>query len=68
VVDIGRGPQFAEAPCSRLSQQPAIPKKRIGSVENERSMIDRVILPQLSNKKVAAGKTPNVYDALLNPC
>jgi hypothetical protein len=35
-------------------EQHAIPKKRARSVENDRSMIDRIILPRLGSKKVAA--------------
>jgi integrase len=35
-------------------EQHAVPKKRARSVKNDRSMIDRVILPRLGSKKVAA--------------
>src|SRR5262249_28512345 len=35
-------------------EQHAIPKKRARNVENDRSMIDRIILPRLGSKKVSA--------------
>ena len=35
-------------------EQHAVPKKRARSVKNDRSMIDRLILPRLGSKKVAA--------------
>jgi hypothetical protein len=39
-------------------EQHAIPKKRDRSVENDRSMINRIILPRLGSKKVAAISSP----------
>lgn len=35
-------------------EQHAVPKKRPRSVENDRSMLDRIILPRLGSKKVSA--------------
>jgi integrase len=39
----------------------AIPKKRARSVENDRSMIDRIILPRLASKKVAAVQSRDIH-------
>jgi integrase len=39
----------------------AIPKKRARSVENDRSMIDRVILPHLGSKKVNAVQSRDIH-------
>jgi integrase len=42
-------------------EQHAIPKKRPRSVKNDRSMIDRIILPRLGSKKVAAIQSRDVH-------
>jgi integrase len=42
-------------------EQHAVPKKRPRSVKNDRSMIDRIILPRLGSKKVAAIQTRDVH-------
>jgi integrase len=42
-------------------EQHAIPKKRARSVENDRSMIDRIILPRLGSKKVAAVQSRDIH-------
>ncbi|MDA1129788.1 MAG: tyrosine-type recombinase/integrase, partial [Chloroflexi bacterium] len=39
----------------------AIPKKRPRSVENDRSMIDRIILPRLGSKKVNAVQSREIH-------
>lgn len=39
----------------------AIPKKRPRSVENDRSMINRIILPRLGSKKVAAVQSRDIH-------
>src|SRR5262249_38008016 len=39
----------------------AIPKKRARSVENDRSMIDRIILPRLASNQVAAVPPREIY-------
>jgi hypothetical protein len=41
-------------------EQHAIPKKRARSVMNDRSMIDRIILPRLGSKKVAAVQSRDI--------
>jgi Arm DNA-binding domain/Phage integrase, N-terminal SAM-like domain len=41
-------------------EQHAVPKKRARSVKNDRSMIDRVILPRLGSKKVAAVQSRDI--------
>jgi integrase len=55
-----------EAPTMRhlaadYLQQHAIPKKRPRSVENDRSMINRIILPRLGSKKVAAVQSRDIH-------
>jgi integrase len=42
-------------------EQHAIPKKRPRSVENDRSMIIRIILPKLGSKKVAAVQSRDIH-------
>jgi integrase len=42
-------------------EQHAIPKKRARSVENDRSMINRIILPRLGSKKVAAVQPRDIH-------
>jgi hypothetical protein len=42
-------------------EQHAIPKKRARSVENDRSMLDRIILPRLGGRKVAAVHPRDVH-------
>src|SRR5262245_18631407 len=42
-------------------EQHAIPKKRPRSVENDRSMINRIILPRLGSKKVAAVQSRDIH-------
>jgi hypothetical protein len=42
-------------------EQHAVPKKRPRSVTNDRSMIDRIILPRLGSKKVAAIQSRDVH-------
>ena len=42
-------------------EQHAIPKKRPRSVENDRSMIDRIVLPRLGSKKVAAVQSRDIH-------
>jgi integrase len=42
-------------------EQHAVPKKRPRSVKNDRSMIDRIILPRLGSKKVAAIQSRDVH-------
>jgi integrase len=42
-------------------EQHAIPKKRTRSVENDRSMINRIILPRLGGKKVAAIQPRDIH-------
>ena len=42
-------------------EQHAIPKKRARSVENDRSMINRIILPRLGSKKVAAVQSRDIH-------
>ena len=39
----------------------AVPKKRPRSVENDRSMLDRIILPRLGSKKVNAVQSRDIY-------
>lgn len=39
----------------------ALPKKRARSVENDRSMLDRIILPRLGNKKVSAVQSRDIH-------
>ena len=39
----------------------AIPKKRPRSVENDRSMLDRIILPRLGSKKVNAVQSRDIH-------
>lgn len=39
----------------------ALPKKRARSVENDRSMIDRIILPRLGSKKVSAVQSREIH-------
>jgi integrase len=46
-------PTMRELAADYLEQH-AVPKKRARSIENDRSMIDRIILPRLGSKKVAA--------------
>ena len=41
-------------------EQHAVPKKRARSVKNDRSMIDRIILPRLGSKKVAAVQSRDI--------
>ena len=55
-----------EAPTMRhlaldYLEQHAIPKKRPRSVENDRSMINRIILPRLGSKKVAAVQSRDIH-------
>jgi integrase len=52
-------PTMRELAADYLEQH-AIPKKRARSVENDRSMIDRIILPRLGSKKVAAVQTREI--------
>src|SRR5262245_6826409 len=42
-------------------EQHAIPKKRTRSVENDRSMINRIILPRIGSKKVAAIQPRDIH-------
>ena len=42
-------------------EQHAIPKKRPRSVANDRSMIDRIILPRLGSKKVSAVQSRDIH-------
>jgi integrase len=42
-------------------EQHAIPKKRPRSIENDRSMIDRIIIPRLGSKKVAAVQSRDIH-------
>jgi integrase len=42
-------------------EQHAVPKKRPRSVKNDRSMIERIILPRLGSKKVAAIQSRDVH-------
>ena len=42
-------------------EQHAIPKKRPRSVVNDRSMIDRIILPRLGSKKVSAVRSRDIH-------
>lgn len=42
-------------------EQHAIPKKRPRSVKNDRSMINRIILPRLGSKKVAAVQFRDIH-------
>ena len=42
-------------------EQHAIPKKRPRSVENDRSMLDRIILPRLGSKKVNAVRSRDIH-------
>ena len=46
-------PTMRELAADYLEQH-AVPKKRARSIENDRSMINRIILPRLGSKKVAA--------------
>lgn len=41
-------------------EQHAIPQKRARSVENDRSMLDRIILPRLGSKKVSAVQSRDI--------
>jgi integrase len=41
-------------------EQHAVPKKRVRSVKNDRSMIDRIIVPRLGSKKVAAVQSRDI--------
>jgi len=50
---VRNAPAMRELAADYLEQH-AVPKKRARSVENDRSMIDRIILPRLGSKKVAA--------------
>jgi integrase len=55
-----------EAPTMRhlavdYLEQHAIPKKRPRSVGNDRSMINRIILPRLGSKKVAAVQSRDIH-------
>ena len=47
-------------------EQHAIPKKRPRSVENDRSMINRIILPRLGSKKVAAVQSATSISARID--
>jgi integrase len=42
-------------------EQHAVPKKRPRSVENDRSMLDRIILPRLGSKKVSAVQMRDIH-------
>lgn len=42
-------------------EQHAVPKKRPRSVENDRSMINRIILPKLGGKKVATVQSRDIH-------
>ena len=42
-------------------EQHAVPKKRLRSVKNDRSMINRIILPRLGSKKVAAVQSRDLH-------
>ena len=42
-------------------EQHAIPKKRWRSVDNDRSMINRIIVPRLGSKKVAAVQSRDIH-------
>src|SRR5271169_2278034 len=48
---IRAAPTMKELAADYLEQH-ALPKKRTRSVENDRSMLDRIILPRLGGKKV----------------
>jgi hypothetical protein len=55
-----------EAPTMRhltvdYLEQHAVPKKRPRSVGNDRSMINRIILPRLGNRKVAAIQSRDIH-------
>ncbi len=57
---------FRTAPTMRelaadYLEQHALPKKRARSVENDRSMIDRIILPRLGSKKVNAVQSRDIH-------
>jgi Arm DNA-binding domain len=39
----------------------AIPKKRARSIENDRSMIDRIVLPRLASKQVVAVRSRDIH-------
>jgi integrase len=42
-------------------EQHAVPKKRPRSIDNDRSMINRIILPRLGSKKVAAVQSRDIH-------
>jgi integrase len=42
-------------------EQHALPKKRTRSVENDRSMLDRIILPRLGGKKVSDVRSRDIH-------
>ena len=57
-------PTMRELAADYLEQH-AIPKKRARSVESDRSMIDRIILPRLGSKKVAEKRYAYTADSQL---
>jgi integrase len=57
---VREAPTMAQLASDYLEQH-AIPKKRPRSVENDRSMIDRIILPKLGSKKVAAIQSRDIH-------
>jgi integrase len=57
--EVRDAPTMRELAADYLEQH-AIPKKRPRSVKNDRSMIDRIILPRLGSKKVAAVQSRDI--------
>jgi integrase len=57
---VREAPTMAQLAADYLEQH-AIPKKRPRSVENDRSMIDRIILPKLGRKKVAVVQSRDMH-------
>ncbi|MCP4319521.1 MAG: tyrosine-type recombinase/integrase [Hyphomicrobiales bacterium] len=53
-------PTMKELAADYLEQH-AIPKKRPRSVENDRSMLDRIILPRLGSKKINAVQSQDIH-------
>jgi integrase len=56
---IRAAPTINELAADYLAQH-ALPKKRARSVENDRSMLDRIILPRLGGKKVNAVQSRDI--------
>jgi integrase len=57
---IRAAPTMKELAADYLEQH-ALPKKRTRSVENDRSMLDRIILPRLGGKKVNAVQSRDIH-------